>query len=168
MQITAGSLMIDWICNIIVMNSCSQLSITEYLICNKIFSKLSHIITNKYVIEECLLNKFLSLNCDNINTFLDLMWTLLEEQTIHDCLEFITRSIINGFRFSPIILKDSFNISNETPVIDFEKQKQYLLGMKCLYLYVILSLNFLILLFSLIIISQKYANETLFIKEYTF
>jgi hypothetical protein len=96
------------------------------------------------------------------------MWTLLEEQTIHDCLEFITRSIINGFRFSPIILKDSFNISNETPVIDFEKQKQYLLGMKCLYLYVILSLNFLILLFSLIIISQKYANETLFIKEYTF
>lgn len=77
-------------------------AISRYLICNKLFSEFHHIFGNKFIIEECLLKSLFELTTESIHSILSLMWTIMEEQQIHDILNSLIRSIVNDYKFSPV------------------------------------------------------------------
>ena len=144
---TTGALINEWIRNLIAINSLKELSISQYLICNKIFTKFSHIFANKYVIEECFVKSFMKMSSNEIHAILDLMWTLMEEQQIHDFLEISIRSIVNSYRFSPITTR----LISGSNVLDLQIQKQCLSGITYqMFTNCVLNFHFLTVLLSLI------------------
>ena len=74
-------------------------SVTYYLISNVIMKRLCKLICNQFIIEECLLKKFLFYN-QHIHGLLDIFWTLLERSQVYECLDHLVASLMNGYRYS--------------------------------------------------------------------
>ncbi|XP_035827720.1 E3 ubiquitin-protein ligase RNF123 [Aplysia californica] len=80
---------------------------TLTLIASHVFQRLAPLLKIPYVIEMCLV-KFLLGLCDHhdwraeqlyVNKLLDLIWMLLQEPEIRDCMEHLMISLLNGYRF---------------------------------------------------------------------
>ncbi|RWS07923.1 E3 ubiquitin-protein ligase RNF123-like protein [Dinothrombium tinctorium] len=120
-ELCKADIMFDWIFNLILLESRNEptstafnnsqspsRNISSYLILNMILERLSPFVTNRYIIEACMLKKLLSFhNNHEIHILLDLFWALLEVQQIHECLEYLVSAIINGYRYSNIACVDN-------------------------------------------------------------
>lgn len=82
---------------------------TLLLVASHIFHKLAPLLKIPYVIEMCLVKFMLGL-CDHkhwqgeqfkIHKLLDLIWMMLQEQELGECLENLAISLLNGFRYHP-------------------------------------------------------------------
>ncbi|BFZ10610.1 hypothetical protein BsWGS_13649 [Bradybaena similaris] len=82
---------------------------TLSLVAAHIFHRLSPLLRIPYVIEMCLVKLMLDL-CDHqnwrghqvyIHKLLDLMWMLMQDPEVQDCLESLMMSLLNGYRFHP-------------------------------------------------------------------
>ncbi|RWS27430.1 E3 ubiquitin-protein ligase RNF123-like protein [Leptotrombidium deliense] len=169
-DICKANLLFEWTFSLILMESRHEPTVSTYLnsqspsrniscylILNLILERLAPLITNRYIIEACLLKKLLASHSNQeVHLLLDLFWALLEVQQIHECLEYMVSAIINGYRYSNIGSVDNFDLkgmlkeclsptefnstinfpplettpgecSTGSPAVSFTHQKQYLL-----------------------------------------
>ncbi|XP_059139447.1 E3 ubiquitin-protein ligase RNF123-like [Physella acuta] len=82
---------------------------TLTLVASHIFHKLAPLLRIPYVVDKCLIKLLLDL-CDYqhwqdeqalIHKLLDLIWMLLQEPELRDCLEHLAISLLNGYRYHP-------------------------------------------------------------------
>lgn len=94
-----------------VMDNGSRKNLAIFLVSHTLLQYLTPLLSNKFVIEGCLLKKLLSLstsgNCNTrlIHSFLDMLWTFYDKCVMHEVLEILTGSLINCYRFSRVYLK---------------------------------------------------------------
>lgn len=162
-EVAKGDVLLSWLFNLIrhetskadattipSASNHSSSTLSHYLITNILLQRLAPLLRNKYIVEACLLRKLLTVR-DNqeIHGMLDVFWALLEKQQLHECLENLAFVLINGYRYSNVILgangvheaaspspfstSSTFymsSTSSATPYansINFASQKKYLL-----------------------------------------
>lgn len=91
----------------------SHNNLSTLLVSHVLLKYLTPLLSNKFIIEGCLLKKLLSLSttgtgaCNTrlVHSFLDTLWTFYDICVIHDVLDTLTTSLINCYRFSKVYLK---------------------------------------------------------------
>ncbi|XP_015793426.1 E3 ubiquitin-protein ligase RNF123 [Tetranychus urticae] len=141
----------EWLPTHFIVNSPnSNLNISSFLLANLVLKRLSNLLTNKYINEQCLLKKLLICNNSQIiHGLLDLLWALMEKSQIHDCIDHLVTSLVNAYHFSQFddkssasatasntestsfhTLLDAYHLSSQSSLSSsfcISSQKQYLL-----------------------------------------
>ncbi|KAH0629967.1 hypothetical protein JD844_012471 [Phrynosoma platyrhinos] len=96
-----------------------------------IFNNFAPLMCKVYLVEDVLMNFLLSILEGGgaveahplIQQLLDLMWLLMEDYEVHECLKQLLMSLLRAYRFSPIIHYLRLTIA----ILKHEKSRKYLL-----------------------------------------
>ncbi|XP_019360709.1 PREDICTED: E3 ubiquitin-protein ligase RNF123 isoform X3 [Gavialis gangeticus] len=104
-----------------------------------IFNHFAPLMCKVYLVEDVLMNFLLSILEQGgaveahplIQQLLDLMWLLMEEYEVHECLKQLLMSLLRAYRFSPIVPDLGLQIHYlrlTIAVLKHEKSRKYLLN----------------------------------------
>ncbi|XP_053152813.1 E3 ubiquitin-protein ligase RNF123 isoform X2 [Hemicordylus capensis] len=104
-----------------------------------IFNNFSPLMCKVYLVEDVLMNFLLSILEGGgaveahplIQQLLDLMWLLMEDYEVHECLKQLLMSLLRAYRFSPIVPDLGLQIHYlrlTIAVLKHEKSRKYLLN----------------------------------------
>uniref|UniRef100_A0A8C3RNA6 RING-type E3 ubiquitin transferase n=1 Tax=Chelydra serpentina TaxID=8475 RepID=A0A8C3RNA6_CHESE len=104
-----------------------------------IFNRFAPLMCKVYLVEDVLMNFLLSILEQGgaveahplIQQLLDLMWLLMEDYEVHECLKQLLMSLLRAYRFSPIIPDLGLQIHYlrlTIAVLKHEKSRKYLLN----------------------------------------
>lgn len=116
--VTKADVLINWFFNLVEFcsqqpdngnnsnNNSSIQSLTSMLLASLILERLGELLRSKFVIESSLVKKLLSVQDDQVvYQFMDMCWTLMDQEDVHFMMEHVSSSLVNGYRSSPVILR---------------------------------------------------------------